>query len=286
MLDAQTYTPRLKAAYRSKVRAALKEEFGYTNDMQIPRLDKIVLNMGVGEAVKDTKKVKTAQEELTAIAGQKAVITKAKKSIAGFRVREEMPLGVKVTLRGDRMYEFLDRLINVARRQGHLVRRPRQLCDGPERANRVPRGRLRQGRRGSRHGHHHLHHRADRRGSEGTVEALQHALHQLIAEKREMAKKSMVNREVKRARLVKQHAAKRAALKAVINDQTKPMEERFKATLKLAQLPRNSSATRVHNRCQLTGRPHAYYRKLKLSRIMLRDLASFGQIPGMVKSSW
>ena len=101
-----------------------------------------------------------------------------------------------------------------------------------------------------------------------------------------MAKKSMVNREVKRAKLVKQHASKRAALKVVINDQTKPMEDRFKATQKLAQLPRNSSATRMHNRCQLTGRPHAYYRKLKLSRIMLRDLASFGQIPGMVKSSW
>jgi small subunit ribosomal protein S14 len=101
-----------------------------------------------------------------------------------------------------------------------------------------------------------------------------------------MAKKSMVNREVKRAKLVKQHAAKRAALKAVVADQSKPMEDRFKATLKLASLPRNSSATRIHNRCQLTGRPHAYYRKLKLSRIMLRDLASFGQIPGMVKSSW
>jgi small subunit ribosomal protein S14 len=101
-----------------------------------------------------------------------------------------------------------------------------------------------------------------------------------------MAKKSMVNREVKRAKLVKQHASKRAALKAVINDQAKPVEERFKATLKLAELPRNSSATRIHNRCQLTGRPHAFYRKLKLSRIMLRDLASFGQIPGMVKSSW
>ena len=101
-----------------------------------------------------------------------------------------------------------------------------------------------------------------------------------------MAKKSMVNREVKRAKLVNQHAAKRAALKAVINDQSKPVEDRFKATLKLAELPRNSSATRLHNRCQLTGRPHAYYRKLKLSRIMLRELASFGQIPGMVKSSW
>ncbi|MCC0064705.1 MAG: 50S ribosomal protein L5 [Defluviimonas sp.] len=114
MLDTQTYTPRLKALFASKIRAALKEEFSYKNEMQIPKLEKIVLNMGVGEAVKDTKKVKQAAEELTLIAGQKAVVTKAKKSIAGFRVREEMPLGTKVTLRGDRMYEFLDRLINIA----------------------------------------------------------------------------------------------------------------------------------------------------------------------------
>ncbi|SLN19274.1 50S ribosomal protein L5 [Aquimixticola soesokkakensis] len=115
MLDAATYTPRLKALYQDSIRAALKEEFGYTNDMQLPRLDKIVLNIGCGaEAVRDSKKAKSAQEDLTAIAGQKALVTKAKKSIAGFRVREDMPLGAKVTLRGDRMYEFLDRLITVA----------------------------------------------------------------------------------------------------------------------------------------------------------------------------
>ncbi|MDD8022190.1 MAG: 30S ribosomal protein S14 [Paracoccaceae bacterium] len=101
-----------------------------------------------------------------------------------------------------------------------------------------------------------------------------------------MAKKSMIEREVKRAKLVKKYAGKRASLKAIIEDQNLSMEDRFKATMKLAELPRNSSAVRLHNRCQLTGRPHAYYRKLKLSRIMLRDLASFGQIPGMVKSSW
>jgi small subunit ribosomal protein S14 len=101
-----------------------------------------------------------------------------------------------------------------------------------------------------------------------------------------MAKKSMVAREVKRQRLVTKYAGKRAELKAIIADQDRPMEERFKASLKLAELPRNSSAVRLHNRCQLTGRPHAYYRKLKLSRIMLRELASYGQIPGMVKSSW
>ena len=115
MLDTANYTPRLKAEYASKIRAAMKEEFGYKNDMQIPGLDKIVLNIGAGaEAVKDSKKAKSAQEDLTAIAGQQAVITKAKKSIAGFRVREDMPLGAKVTLRGDRMFEFLDRLITIA----------------------------------------------------------------------------------------------------------------------------------------------------------------------------
>ncbi|CAM2973381.1 SSU ribosomal protein S14P [Paracoccus aminovorans] len=101
-----------------------------------------------------------------------------------------------------------------------------------------------------------------------------------------MAKKSMVEREKKREKLVQKYAAKRAALNEIVHDQSLPMEERFKASLKLAELPRNSSATRLHNRCQLTGRPHAYYRKLKLSRIMLRELGSFGQIPGMVKSSW
>ncbi|MDG1352368.1 MAG: 50S ribosomal protein L5 [Sulfitobacter sp.] len=115
MLDTAAYTPRLKADFQNRIRAAMKEEFGYTNDMQIPRLDKIVLNIGCGaEAVRDSKKAKSAQEDLTLIAGQKALTTIAKKSIAGFRVREEMPLGAKVTLRGDRMYEFLDRLITVA----------------------------------------------------------------------------------------------------------------------------------------------------------------------------
>ena len=101
-----------------------------------------------------------------------------------------------------------------------------------------------------------------------------------------MAKKAMIEREKKRQALVDKFAAKRAALKEIANDESKPMEERFKARLKLAKLPRNSSATRLHNRCQLTGRPHAYYRKLKLSRIMLRELGSNGEIPGMVKSSW
>ena len=101
-----------------------------------------------------------------------------------------------------------------------------------------------------------------------------------------MAKKSMVEREKKRAKLVKKFAVKRLALKQVADNRELPMEERFTARLKLAELPRNSSATRLHNRCQLTGRPHAYYRKLKVSRILLRELGSSGQIPGIIKSSW
>ena len=114
MLDASDYTPRLRAQYRDTIRAAMKEEFAYKNAMQIPRLDKIVLNMGVGEATSDTKKVRSAADDLTRIAGQKVVITKAKNSIAGFKLREDMPIGVKVTLRRDRMYEFLDRLVTIA----------------------------------------------------------------------------------------------------------------------------------------------------------------------------
>ena len=101
-----------------------------------------------------------------------------------------------------------------------------------------------------------------------------------------MAKSAMVQRQLKREKLVVKYAAKRAALKEIANNQDLPMEERFKARLKLAELTRNSSATRLHNRCQVTGRPKGYYRKLKMSRIALRQLASDGQIPGMVKSSW
>ena len=101
-----------------------------------------------------------------------------------------------------------------------------------------------------------------------------------------MAKKSAVNRNDRVKKLVKQYAAKRDALKAVANDESLPLEDRFDARLKLAELPRNSSATRVRNRCEVTGRPRGYYRKLKMSRISLRDLGSHGLIPGLVKSSW
>ncbi len=111
---SKDYTPRLKKKYDEQIRGKLKEEFGYTNDMQIPKIDKVVINMGVGEAVADSKKIKTALAEMEKIAGQKPVATKARKSIAGFKLREDMLIGCKVTLRRDRMYEFLDRLTNIA----------------------------------------------------------------------------------------------------------------------------------------------------------------------------
>jgi large subunit ribosomal protein L5 len=108
------YRPRMKDHYEKVVRDALKEKFGYANPMQIPRLEKIVLNMGIGEAVSDRKKVDNAASDLALIAGQRPVITRARKSIATYKVRENMAIGAKVTLRGDRMYEFLDRLVTLA----------------------------------------------------------------------------------------------------------------------------------------------------------------------------
>jgi large subunit ribosomal protein L5 len=112
--EGEKYVPRAKKRYLDQVRGALKTQFAYANPMQVPKLDKIVINMGVGETTLDTKKIQSAVRDLTLIAGQKPVITKARQSVSNFKVRENMPLGCKVTLRQDRMYEFLDRLITVA----------------------------------------------------------------------------------------------------------------------------------------------------------------------------
>ncbi|MBR7708761.1 50S ribosomal protein L5 [Microvirga sp. SRT01] len=113
MADA-AYKPRMKGIYDDRIVAAMTEKFGYKNALEIPRIEKIVLNMGVGEATQDKKRVDQAASEMELIAGQKPVITKAKKSIAQFKLREGMPIGVKVTLRRERMYEFLDRFITIA----------------------------------------------------------------------------------------------------------------------------------------------------------------------------
>jgi large subunit ribosomal protein L5 len=114
MATTETYTPRVKDSYEREIRPRLKEELGLKSIMQVPRISKITLNMGVGEAKNDAKQLDQAVEELTTIAGQHAQIRRARKSVAQFKIREGMPIGAKVTLRGDRMYEFLDRLISIA----------------------------------------------------------------------------------------------------------------------------------------------------------------------------
>jgi large subunit ribosomal protein L5 len=114
MAATETYTPRLKQQYNDELRAELKEQLGLSSIMQVPRISKITLNMGVGEGKNDAKQIDAAQEELTIIAGQRAQVRRARKSIAQFKIREGMPIGVKVTLRGDRMWEFLDRLVSIA----------------------------------------------------------------------------------------------------------------------------------------------------------------------------
>ncbi len=108
------YTPRLKSQYHDVIRGKMVEEFGYKNPMQVPAIEKVVLNMGIGAAVGDQKKVRSAADDLSQIAGQRAVITRARKSIAGFKVREDMALGAKVTLRKAQMYDFIDRLVTIA----------------------------------------------------------------------------------------------------------------------------------------------------------------------------
>ena len=114
MAKAETAKPRLQKVYEDKVRAELTERFGYKNALQVPRIEKIVLNMGVGDATQDKKRIDAALAEMMAIAGQRPVVAKARMSIAQFKLREGMPIGVKVTLRGARMWEFLDRLVNIA----------------------------------------------------------------------------------------------------------------------------------------------------------------------------
>ncbi len=114
MATEETYVPRLKVRYRDELVGPLQEQLGFTNVMQVPRLEKIVVNMGVGDAIKDGRMLDAALADLTTITGQKPVITKARKSIAGFKLREGMPIGAKVTLRGDRAWEFMDRLVSLA----------------------------------------------------------------------------------------------------------------------------------------------------------------------------
>ena len=164
---SENYTPRLKTRYREEIKNTLNEEFKYDNVMQIPGVVKVVVNMGVGDAARDSKLINGALEDLTKITGQKPQVRRARKSIANFKLREGMPIGARVTLRGDRMWEFLDRLLTIALPR---IRDFRGLSDRQFdglrslRAVHVLRDRHRLHRPPARHGHHGCHHRHHGRG--------------------------------------------------------------------------------------------------------------------------
>ena len=181
-------TSGLQQRYLDEVVPALQKEFGYENVMQVPQLTKIVVNIGLGEALTNAKALDAAVGDLAMITGQKPIVTRARRSIAQFRVRTGNPIGAKVTLRGERMWDFLERLTRLALPRirdfrgvpGKIVRRPRQLLARAARAARVPGDRLRQDRPPARARGEHRHHRRDRRGVEAAAAAARHAIRELI----------------------------------------------------------------------------------------------------------
>ena len=235
--------------------------------MQVPKLDKIVLNMGVGEAVNDTKKVKTAADDLEKIAGQKPVITHARKSIADFKVREDMPLGVKVTLRKQRMYEFLDRLVNIALPRvrdfrglnPNSLRRPWQLRHGHQGTHHFPGDQLRPDRSGLGHGHRSCAPR--RRPTTKPVRCSRRSISPSGSKPREeekdreMAKTSSIEKNnTPQAAMAKQFAAKRAALKAVTDEPVAAAGGALRAPAQAGRAAAQFVAkVRVRNRCEVSG---------------------------------
>ena len=290
--------PRLKEQYNKKIVVDLQKKFSMKNKLMVPRIKKVVLNMGLGPDSNDKKIVQNCIEDITLISGQRAVITKFKKSISNFKTRKGTTAGIKVTLRSNKMYEFIDRLVNIALPrvkdfQGlsmygfdnfgnysfgikeHIIF-PEINFDKVDRIRGMDITLVTTGK--------------DRKTTFALLEAMNFPFSKKIKKKEinwgNMAKTSSIQRNLKRIRLVKKFLKKRESLKKIIKNKKLPLEERFAAQLKLAKIPRNSAKVRIRNRCEITGRPHGVYRKLKISRIALRDLASKGKIPGMTKSSW
>ena len=235
---------------------------------------------------------------MSLISGQKPIVTKFKKSISNFKTRKGTTAGVKVTLRSNRMYEFIDRLVNIALPrikdfQGlsvngfdtfgnysfgikeHIIF-PEINFDKVDRIRGMDITLVTNSK--------------NKKFTFALLESMNFPFNKQKKNKEinwgTMAKTSSIQRNLKRIRLAKKFLKKRENLKKIIKNRKLPLEDRFAAQLKLAKIPKNSSKTRIRNRCEITGRPHGYYRKLKISRIALRDLASKGKIPGMTKSSW
>ena len=290
--------PRLKEQYDKRIIIDLQKKFSMKNKLMVPRIAKVVLNMGLGADANDKKIVQNSIEDISLISGQKPIITKFKKSISNFKTRKGTTAGIKVTLRSNKMYEFIDRLVNIALPrvkdfQGlsmygfdnfgnysfgikeHIIFTEINF-DKVDRIRGMDITLVTTGK--------------DRKTTFALLEAMNFPFSKKIKKKGinwgNMAKTSMIQRNLKRIKLVKKFLKKRESLKKIIKNKKLPLEERFAAQLKLAKIPRNSSKVRIRNRCEITGRPHGVYRKLKISRIALRDLASKGKIPGMTKSSW
>ncbi|KAG0164830.1 hypothetical protein DFQ30_009336 [Apophysomyces sp. BC1015] len=258
---------RLQQIYKEKIVSELTQKFGYKSVMEVPRITKITLNMGLGEAVADKKIIDNAVGDLTKIAGQKPVVTKARKAIAGFKIRQGYPIGAMVTLRGRAMYEFLDRFVTIALPR---VRDFRGIS-----------GRAFDGR-----GNYNIGVKEQIIFPEIDYDKID-ALPSSSRSETEVtvAKLALIEREKKRARLAAKYAPKRAALKAIIDDTSKSDEERYEARLKLQQLPRNANPTRKRNRCAITGRSRGTFRKFGLARGKIREIAFRGEIPGLTKAS-
>jgi len=290
--------PRLKEQYNKKIVVDLQKKFSMKNKLMVPRIKKVVLNMGLGPDSNDKKIVQNCIEDITLISGQRAVITKFKKSISNFKTRKGTTAGIKVTLRSNKMYEFIDRLVNIALPRikdfeglnvngfdnfgnysfgikEHIIF-PEINFDKVDRIRGMDITLVTTGK--------------DKKAAFALLEAMNFPFRKKINKKEinwgNMAKTSSIQRNLKRIKLVKKFLKKRENLKKIIKNKKLPLEERFAAQLKLAKIPRNSAKVRIRNRCEITGRPHGVYRKLRISRIALRDLASEGKIPGMTKSSW
>ena len=286
-------TARLKITYEKEIVTKLLSKLSLKNKHEAPKITKIILNMGLGEDASDGKKLKSCLDDMSLIAGQKPIITKFKKSISNFKTRKDADAGVKVTLRSSKMYEFIDRLVNIALPR---VKDFRGLSSkGIDSSYNFSFG-IKE----------HIifpevnFDKVDKiRGLDitivttsknkiATIELLKEFNFPIIEKKNwgYMAKTSAIQKNLKRIKLVKKYAKKRAALKKIINNKKLELSERFEAQLKLNKLPKNSAKIRIRNRCEVSGRPHGVYRKLKISRIALRDMASSGKIPGITKSSW
>ena len=244
---------RLKEQYQNEIVDAMIKKFGYKNIMEVPKLDKVVINMGVGEAKDNAKLLESAIADMEKIAGQKAVVTRAKNSVANFKIREGMPIGCKVTLRGEKMYEFVDRLINLS----------------------LPRVRDFRG--------------VNPNAFDGRGNYALGIKEQLIFPEIEYDKIDKVRgMDVIFVTTAKTDEEARELLTQFNMPFAKEKGEKFmaKTSMKIKQQRAPKFSTREYSRCRICGRPHAYLRKYGICRICFRELAYKGQIPGVKKASW